>query len=89
MTDVTDFSAIVAVAKKGHKLPWDWGDALTDLFGAPSTDGRRDGSRKKMQTAIDAIVNTVGFCDYDDSTLARYRRVAWEFPEGVRRHDLA
>jgi hypothetical protein len=84
-----DFSAIVAIAKTGQKLPWDMGDALGDLCGPPGAHGRRDGSREKIHSAIDAIVNTVGFCDYDDSTLARYRQVAWEFPEGIRRHNLA
>jgi hypothetical protein len=89
MTNAANFSAIVAIAKTGQKVPWDMGDALGDLCGPPGAHGRRDGSREKIHSAIDAIVNTVGFCDYDDSTLARYRQVAWEFPEGIRRHDLA
>ncbi len=89
MSNAADFSTIVAIAKTGQKVPWDMGDALGDLCGPPGAHGRRDGSREKIHSAIDAIVNTVGFCDYDVSTLARYRRVAWEFPEGIRRHDLA
>jgi hypothetical protein len=89
MTNAADFSAIIDIAKTGQKVPWDMGDALGDLCGPPGAHGRRDGSREKIHSAIDAIINTLGFCDYDDSTLARYRQVAWEFPEGIRRHDLA
>ena len=89
MTNSADFSAIVTIAQTGQKVPWDMGDALGDLCGPPGAHGRRDGSREKIHSAIDAIVNSVGFCDYDVSTLARYRQVAWEFPEGIRRHDLS
>jgi hypothetical protein len=89
MSNAADFSVIVDIARTGAKVPWDMGDALGDLCGPPGAHGRRDGSREKIRSAIDAIVNTLGFCDYDDSTLARYRIVAREFPKEIRRHDLA
>jgi hypothetical protein len=72
-----------------QSIAWIIGKAFVTELGPPSTNGKRDGSRAKIQEIYDEIVETLGACDYDVTTLVKMWHVAYRFSDNRRRHGLS
>lgn len=79
---VLRFPRTVAAAQKRDKCMWEIGDALLDECGIPSTSGKQDGSRKKLELCAAELERELGASEYTTATLARLRDVSYAFPKG-------
>src|SRR5208337_4301876 len=74
-----------AAARKHRDAQWLLGDAALAECGAPSSNGKNDGSLQKLKEAQEIIFKEEHF-EITLNTLLRYREIAYKFPKDKRRN---